>query len=100
MATMKVYVEVLPDELVPGAYLVHNDMTPTKPLGLNGFRAWLTTRADNLVECRCNFGGCKNYNVHTVHYRVDRGDQDCVRGKPMKEAQLRSAPCAPRWTGC
>jgi hypothetical protein len=41
MATMKVYVEVLPDELVPGAYLVHNDMTPTKPLGLNGFREWL-----------------------------------------------------------
>jgi hypothetical protein len=30
MATMKVYVEVLPDESVPGAYLVHNDMTPNE----------------------------------------------------------------------
>ena len=77
MATMRVhskhhYVDVLPGEPVPdGQYLVHNHIAPVKPLGRNGFRAWTQSKANNLVECRCDFGGCKNAKVHTRHYRVD-----------------------------
>ena len=65
------YVDVLPSEPIPaGSYLVHNHIRPVKPLGLNGFRAWIQTDADNLVKCRCNFGGCKNSKLHRLHYRV------------------------------
>ena len=41
-AQLRKALEILPSEPVPaGQYLVHNDMTPTKPLGLglHGFRA-------------------------------------------------------------
>ena len=72
--------DVLPDEPIPAAsYVVHNHVRPQKPLNANGFRAWIQTKADNLVKCRCRFGGCKNSEVHKVHYRVDRGEKDaCV----------------------
>ena len=72
--------DVLPDEPIPaGSYLVHNHVRPQKPLNANGFRAWIQTKADNLVKCRCRFGGCKNSKAHKVHYRVDLGDKDaCV----------------------
>ena len=44
-------VDVLPDEPIPaGSYLVHNHVRPQKPLNGNGFRAWLTTKSDNLGE--------------------------------------------------
>jgi hypothetical protein len=80
----------LRSEPIPaGCYLVHNHVRPMAPLGHNGFRAWLQTRSDNLVECDCNFGGCKNSKVHEVHYCVVRGDPDRVRDKPMKKAPLR-----------
>ena len=75
-AQLRKALELLPSEPVPaGQYLVHNDMTPTKPLGLglHGFRAWIQTKADNLVQCRCNFGGCKNSKLHKLHYRLDMG---------------------------
>ena len=62
-------------DYIPG----DNHVRPQKPLNGNGFRAWIQTKADNLVKCRCRFGGCKNSKVHKVHYRVDRGDKDaCV----------------------
>jgi len=71
--------DVLPDEPIPaGSYLVLNHVRPQKPLNGNGFRAWLTTKSDNLVRCRCRFGGCKSAKVHKVHYRVDVGDLDRV----------------------
>ena len=80
MAKIKLYVDVLPSEPVPaGTYLVHDHVRPVAPLGLNSFRAWIQTKSDNLVKCRCRFGGCKNAKVHKVHYRVDRGDLDRVR---------------------
>ena len=53
-AQLRRALEILPSEPVPeGQYLVHNDITPTKPLGLglHGFRAWIQTKADNLVPC-------------------------------------------------
>ena len=55
-----------------GWYLVHNDVTPAKPLGLRGFRAWIQDSEDDLVECSCDFGGCRNAEVNR-HYRVRRG---------------------------
>ena len=69
--------DVLPYEPLPaGAYLVHNHVRPQKPLGKNGFRAWIQHSSDRLVECRCDLGGCKNSKVHKLHYRVDRGWKD------------------------
>jgi hypothetical protein len=56
-----------------GHYLVHNHVRPVKPLGQNGFRAWVTDDNTDLVACDCNFGGCKNRNVNP-HYRVRRDE--------------------------
>jgi hypothetical protein len=55
-----------------GWYLVHNDLTPAKPLGFRGFRAWIQDSKDDLVECSCDFGGCRNAEVNR-HYRVRGG---------------------------
>ena len=84
-AQLRRALEILPSEPVPeGQYLVHNDMTPTKPLGLglHGFRAWIQTKPDNLVECRCNFGGCMHSKLHKRHYRVDRRTFDQPEARP------------------
>ena len=64
-------IDVLPDEPIPaGSYLIHNHVRPVKSLHLNGFWAWQTTKSDNLVRCRCNFGGRKNAKLHKLHYRA------------------------------
>ena len=55
--------------------------TGAHEVNANGFRAWLMTKWDNLVRCRCRFGSCKNSKIHKVHYRVDVGDLDRVRAK-------------------
>jgi hypothetical protein len=52
-----------------GHFLVHNHARPVRPLGLNGFRAWVTDDRDGLVECDCDFGRCKNAEVNQ-HYRI------------------------------
>ncbi|MCW2084347.1 hypothetical protein ABIE85_008362 [Bradyrhizobium diazoefficiens] len=52
-------------------YLVHNHVRPVNPLGLNGFRAWVTDDHDRLVECHCDFGGCRNADINP-HYRLQR----------------------------
>jgi hypothetical protein len=65
------YCEQLPRELPAGRYLVHNHIKPVSRLGRNGFRAWTQKWNDNLVECRCDFGGCKNDKLHK-HYRIRR----------------------------
>ncbi|MCP3477615.1 hypothetical protein NLM33_46530 [Bradyrhizobium sp. CCGUVB1N3] len=52
-------------------FLVHNHVRPVNPLGLNGFRAWVTDDRDKLVECHCDFGGCRNAEVNQ-HYRLER----------------------------
>jgi hypothetical protein len=63
-------VQELPRENLPrGFYLVHNHIRPAKPLGRNGFRAWVQDKAKGLVQCKCNFGGVKNAKVNK-HYRV------------------------------
>lgn len=66
----RIDVTSLPDQkLPPGLYLIHNHVTPTKPLGRNGFRAWIADKSDNLEPCNCGFGGCPNARVNP-HYRV------------------------------
>jgi hypothetical protein len=50
-------------------YLVHNHVQPRPTLGDNGFRAWTQNTEQNLVKCDCDFGGCKNAELHE-HYRV------------------------------
>ena len=83
MAKLKLYVHVLPSEPVPaGTYLVHDHVRPVAPLGLNSFRAWIQTKADNLVQCRCDFGGCKNSKLHKLHYRVVTRTFDPPEARP------------------
>jgi hypothetical protein len=50
-------------------------VVPVKPLGRNGFRTWIQTKADNLVKCRCDFGGGKNAKLHQLHYRVAMSEE-------------------------
>ena len=91
------YVDVLPSEPIPaGSYLVHNHIRPVKPLGLNGFRAWIQTDADNLVKCRCNFGGCKNSKLHRLHYRVGRTSTDSQGTTTIYDASGRKVGSATR----
>jgi hypothetical protein len=60
----------LPRAPIPaGRYLVHNHFKPAPMLGLNGFRAWTTNDRSDLEECHCDFGGCKNAELHR-HYRI------------------------------
>ena len=41
-----------------------------RPLGMNGFRAWIQLHKRNLAECCCNFGNVKNAKLYQPHYRV------------------------------
>ena len=69
-ASGKGYIDVLPPDPMPaGLYLVHNHVTPYRPIGTNGFRAWIKKTSAGLTRCRCDFGKNKNYKVHSVHYR-------------------------------
>jgi hypothetical protein len=64
----------LPRQPIPaGRFLVHNQVIPCGSLGGNGFRAWTQGTRKNLIRCRCDFGGCKNAELHT-HYRVQIGE--------------------------
>ena len=60
----------LPGKPLPaGRFLVHNHVAPACKLGTRGFRAWTQQGRSGLVRCRCDFGGCKNAELHE-HYRV------------------------------
>src|SRR4051812_23249809 len=64
------YLYGIPRQPIPtGRCLVHNHVKPANRLGMNGFRAW-TQKYDEsaLVECKCDFGGCKA-ELHK-HYRI------------------------------
>src|SRR6266851_1314050 len=64
------YCKDLPSRAIPaGRYLVHNQVRPAAMLGMNGFRVWTQNTDDNLVECRCDFGGWNNAKRFR-HYRV------------------------------
>ncbi len=90
---IRLYVEVLPREPVPaGQYLVHNNVTPTRPLGLNSFRARIQTKADNLVECRCDFGGCKHSMLHKLS--LSGGDVGVDKRPDGIRHRRRLLPCS------
>ncbi len=96
----------LPSKPIPeGRYLVHNHIVPAMNLGERGFRAWVQEgRTDpKLVECRCDFGGCRNAELHT-HYRVanlvPRGwttanSDDIPRWRPKNLQLMGSNPSLP-----
>jgi hypothetical protein len=68
------YLRYLPRQPIPaGRFLVHNQVIPTGGLGWNGFRAWTQGNRRSLIRCRCDFGGCKNAELHK-HYRVQFGE--------------------------
>jgi hypothetical protein len=52
-----------------GFFLVHNSITPTRALGLRGFRAWVQEGGSDLLRCQCDFGGLRHAELHE-HYRV------------------------------
>jgi hypothetical protein len=59
----------LPKTLAKRTVIVHNHVVPVASLGLNGFRAWTMTYGNDLVQCRCDFGGVPNAELHK-HYRM------------------------------
>jgi hypothetical protein len=64
------YLKSLPATKIPsGSYLVHNHVRPARPLGQQGFRAWMTEDTNRLVKCTCDFGGNDNAEVNP-HYRI------------------------------
>jgi hypothetical protein len=63
----------VPSKLPDGTVLVHNQVIPEAGLGMSGFRAWTQLKTRDLERCRCDFGGCKNADLHK-HYRVQFGD--------------------------
>jgi hypothetical protein len=60
----QVYVDSVPVDLPDGYVLVHNfpPGDPQRPLGSDGFRAWLTPRHADDVQCDCGWS--------PVHYRT------------------------------
>jgi hypothetical protein len=68
--TLNQYCHDLPATKLPaGLCLAHNHIKPVKPIGRNGFRAWVTDDADRLEKCNCDFGGNENAEVNP-HYRI------------------------------
>ena len=63
------YLWGLPSTKLSKGYLVHNHVCPARPLGHNGFGAWITFDPDRLVKCTCDFGGNNNAEVNP-HYRM------------------------------
>ena len=78
----------LPSKLPDGTVLVHNQVIPEGSLGMSGFRAWTQIKTRDLERCRCDFGGCKNADLHK-HYRVQFGDTP----KERRAYRAGSAAC-------
>ena len=65
------YLVALPTEIPAGKVLVHNQVRPTRRLGLRGFRAWLADAdPDHQAVCPCTWAPELG-----VHYRVSRDEQ-------------------------
>jgi hypothetical protein len=63
------YLDAIPaPATIPAAkVVVHNSVRPTRRLGSNGFRAWLSPPTRRVVACDCGWAPELG-----VHYRVDR----------------------------
>lgn len=80
----------LPRQPIPaGCFLVHNHVKPTSKLGMNGFRTWIQEGRGDLVQCRCEFGGCKNAELHK-HHRVLALTLVPLKKQPRRGGLLRS----------
>jgi hypothetical protein len=50
------YLTELPESLpIDGSVLVHNTVTPTRRLGMRGFRAWLQAPDIGIESCPCDW---------------------------------------------
>lgn len=66
------YLTRLPKEVPPGRVLVHNHVKPARPLGTNGFRAWLELpNPQKLEPCPCSWAPKleQHYRVKLAHKR-------------------------------
>jgi hypothetical protein len=63
----------VPEMVPPGRAFVHNNISPTRALGVNGFRAWLVDAGDprhaGRVVCDCG-----RFPELGTHYRMPRRD--------------------------
>jgi hypothetical protein len=68
------YVNEIPNPIPEGKILVHNHVSPTPYIGNRGFRVWLGTPNDDVVECACWFAPqlAKHYRVASHPYVEDR----------------------------
>jgi hypothetical protein len=62
------YLGKLPDVILPGKVLVHNQVRPTRRLGSRGFRAWLSKPDPTKLEV-CDCGLAPELDEH---FRVKR----------------------------
>ena len=53
----RIYLLALPTSIPAGHLLVHNQVQPTRDVGMRGFRIWLTTQVDTppLALCDCSW---------------------------------------------
>ena len=62
------YLAHVPKSVPPGKIVVHNNVRPTKQLGMRGFRAWLAEPSPRYEVCPCEWAPGLD-----VHYRVRDG---------------------------
>jgi hypothetical protein len=62
------YLYRIPAAVPDGLVVVHNTVRPVRPLGLNGFRAWLQEPSERLEVCPCGWAP-----KLPVHHRVAQG---------------------------
>ena len=59
------YLSDVPKSVPPGKIVVHNNVRPTRQLGMRGFRAWLVEPSPQYEICPCEWAPGLD-----VHYRV------------------------------
>jgi hypothetical protein len=58
------YISQIPRKIPEGKILVHNNVKPAHPLGMNGFRAWLDVQTDEHKRCKCGWAdGLEHYRL-------------------------------------
>ena len=58
------YLSDVPKSVPPGKIVVHNNVRPTRQLGMRGFRAWLVEPSPQYEVCPCEWAPGLD-----VHYR-------------------------------
>jgi hypothetical protein len=75
------YLTELPESLpIDGSVLVHNTVTPTRRLGMRGFRAWLQAPDIGIESCTC--GWARELGPHfRVRLAVPQETADQAQGR-------------------